>query len=440
MVVQDMTEVHMPELGEAITEGTVTQWFKEVGDPIEQEDALFEVSTDKVDAEIPSPLTGRLAEIRVAVGESVPVGAVVAVIETATPTAAPSERVTVAAAPIEAQAPTETTPPPTPPEEPPTPPAPSPGSGAGSSSEPLLMTSPIVRRLLRELGPDAGMVVPTGPNRRVTRRDAEVAAAAQGRSLREPPRSRGARQPVVRPRAAGQGFVAFSKTRRVTGERMVTSKAVAPHVMTAVEVDYERIDAVRREHQEEWRRAEGFSLSYLPFICRAIPRAMEDFPHLNATVVEGGLTTHGHVDLNIAVDLEFEGLIAPVVREVESKRLITVAREISDLASRARNSRLRADELASGAFTISNSGSFGTFMVAPIINQPQVAILSTDGVSRRPVVVVDDYGGESIAIHSVGMLVLSWDHRAFDGAYAAAFLRTLKFELEHRDWEAELLI
>jgi 2-oxoglutarate dehydrogenase E2 component (dihydrolipoamide succinyltransferase) len=219
---------------------------------------------------------------------------------------------------------------------------------------------------------------------------------------------------------------------------MVISKATSPHVMTAIEVDYERIETLRRGLQEQWRRTEGFTLTYLPFIARALVEALRQFPYLNASVVDGGLTLHEHVDLNIAVDLNFEGLLAPLIRQVEDKRLGAIAREIADLATRARSSKLRPDELSGGTFTISNSGSFGTFMVAPIINQPQVAILSTDGVSRKPVVITDEFGGESIAIHSVGMLVLSWDHRAFDGAYAAAFLKKLKDVLEHHPWDTEL--
>lgn len=240
------------------------------------------------------------------------------------------------------------------------------------------------------------------------------------------------------PAPEGSRFVPFNKIRKLTGERMVISKATSPHVMTAVEVDYERIESLRRSVQEEWRRTEGFTLTYLPFVCRALVEALHQFPHLNASVVEGGLVLHEHADLNIAVDLNYDGLLAPLMRQVEDKRLGAIAREISDLAARARSSKLRADELSSGTFTISNSGPFGTFMVAPVINQPQVAILSTDGVTRKPVVVTDEFGGESIAIHSVGMLVLSWDHRAFDGAYAAAFLRALKDVLEHHPWESEL--
>jgi 2-oxoglutarate dehydrogenase E2 component (dihydrolipoamide succinyltransferase) len=296
---------------------------------------------------------------------------------------------------------------------------------------------------MNDLGPDAGLVTGTGPDGRITRKDAEKVAFAQGRSV--VPRGRQSPNAVATPTAfapppapAGSNFVAFNKIRRVTGERMVTSKAISPHVMSAVEVDYERIEIVRRSIQDRWKRDEGFTLTYLPFVARALVQALREFPHMNGSVAEGGIVLHEHVDLNIAVDINYEGLLAPVIRQVEDMRMGAIAREISDLAKRARTNKLRPDDLSGGTFTISNSGPFGTFMVAPVINQPQVAILSTDGVTRKPVVVVDSTGGESIAIHSVGMLVLSWDHRAFDGAYAAAFLRRLKDLLEHHDWEAEL--
>jgi len=298
---------------------------------------------------------------------------------------------------------------------------------------------------MNELGPDARLVTGTGIAGRVTRQDAEKIAFSPDHR-REVTGSTKATTPTTAAPArlapmsasAGANFVAFNKTRKVTGERMVISKATSPHVMTAIEVDYERIETLRRGLQEQWRRTEGFTLTYLPFIARALVEALRQFPYLNASVVDGGLTLHEHVDLNIAVDLNFEGLLAPLIRQVEDKRLGAIAREIADLATRARSSKLRPDELSGGTFTISNSGSFGTFMVAPIINQPQVAILSTDGVSRKPVVITDEFGGESIAIHSVGMLVLSWDHRAFDGAYAAAFLKKLKDVLEHHPWDTEL--
>jgi 2-oxoglutarate dehydrogenase E2 component (dihydrolipoamide succinyltransferase) len=310
---------------------------------------------------------------------------------------------------------------------------------------PLLVTSPIVRKLINDLGADANLVTGTGPDGRITRQDAEKIAFSpehlRNASTTATAGQSGAPSParlVPPPAPEGANFVAFNKTRKITGDRMVISKATSPHVMTAVEVDYERIESVRRKNQDQWRRDEGFTLTYLPFICRALVQVLRQFPHMNSSVVEAGLVLHDHVDLNIAIDLNYEGLLAPVVRHAEDKRLGAIAREISDLAKRARSSKLRPDELSGGTFTISNSGPFGTFMVAPVINQPQVAILSTDGVSRKPVVITDEFGGESIAIHSMGMLVLSWDHRAFDGAYAAAFLRALKDVLENNAWDAEL--
>jgi 2-oxoglutarate dehydrogenase E2 component (dihydrolipoamide succinyltransferase) len=435
----------MPELGENITQGTITQWFKKVGDTVAVEEALFEVSTDKVDAEVPSPFAGTITKLLVTVGTTVDVGSVVAEIEA------------VGAAPSAAAAPSpEPTPTPPPPPVPAAAPAlqhvappvvdvrapapsPTPTAPVPSALAPqLLVTSPIVRKLINDLGADANLVTGTGPDGRVTRRDAEkvayspehlrAAAGAQASPARLAPA----------PAPEGANFVPFNKVRKITGDRMVISKATSPHVLTAVEVDYERIESVRRTHKDQWRRDEGFTLTYLPFISRALVQVLRQYPHMNASVVEGGLVLHDHIDLNIAIDLNFEGLLAPVIRRAEDKRLGAIAREISDLAARARSSKLRPEELSMGTFTISNSGPFGTFMVAPVINQPQVAILSTDGVSRKPVVITDAQGGESIAIHSVGMLVLSWDHRAFDGAYAAAFLRSLKDELENHDWESEL--
>jgi 2-oxoglutarate dehydrogenase E2 component (dihydrolipoamide succinyltransferase) len=219
---------------------------------------------------------------------------------------------------------------------------------------------------------------------------------------------------------------------------MVMSKQVSPHVLTAVEVDFESVERVRRAEGSAWKQEEGFSLTYLPFIARALVDAIREFPHINSSVGDGEVILHDAVNLAIAVDIGFEGLLAPVVRDTDSKRLRAVAREIADLATRARSKQLSPDELAGGTFTITNPGQYGTFMQFPVINQPQVAILSTDGVKRKPVVVTDEHGAESIAIHSVGILALAWDHRAFDGAYVAAFLDRLRDILETRDWEPEL--
>lgn len=237
---------------------------------------------------------------------------------------------------------------------------------------------------------------------------------------------------------SGDTVEPLNKIRRLTGEHMVSSKATSPHAITMVEVDYEAIERVRRVEREAFRAEEGFALTFLPFISRAVVDALHEFPHMNASVAEGSLIVHNEVHLAIAVDLDYEGLLAPVITNAHDRRLRAIAREIHDLATRARSKQLSPDELADGTFTISNSGSYGTAMVIPIISQPQVAILSTDGISRKPVVVTDGFGNETIGIHSVGNLTLSWDHRAFDGAYAAAFMARLKEILETRDWATEL--
>jgi 2-oxoglutarate dehydrogenase E2 component (dihydrolipoamide succinyltransferase) len=243
--------------------------------------------------------------------------------------------------------------------------------------------------------------------------------------------------PIVQ--AGGRdAVVPLSNIRLKTGEHMVMSKSVAPHTLTAIEVDYENVEHVRRASGGEFKQLEGFSLTYLPFISRATIDALREYPHLNASVGERELVVHNYVNLAVAVDLDFQGLLAPVVRDADGKRMRSIARDIVDIATRARSKQLSPDDLTGGTFTLTNAGSYGTMMQFPIINQPQVAILSTDGVKRKPVVIEDDYGNESIAIHSVGVLAMAWDHRAIDGAYAAAFLARIKEILETRDWDAEL--
>ncbi len=232
--------------------------------------------------------------------------------------------------------------------------------------------------------------------------------------------------------------VRLSKIRQLTGDHMVMSKAVSPHAFSVVEVDFANVDVVRTAKKNEWKAQHGFSLTYLPFIARAIIDGLAEFPHLNASVSDGELIVHNFIDLGIAVDLDYEGLLAPVVRDADTKRLGAIASEISDLADRARNRKLTPDEISGGTFTISNNGSAGSVLTMPIINQPQVGIISTDAIIRKPVVTTGPDGGEAIAIHPVGNLAMSWDHRAFDGAYAAGFLKKVKQILETKDWNTEL--
>jgi len=205
-----------------------------------------------------------------------------------------------------------------------------------------------------------------------------------------------------------------------------------------MEVDFEAVEVIRRRHKAAWKADEGFSLTYLPFILRAVADAIREFPHMNASLDGNDLVVHDELNVAVAVDLNFDGLLAPVVKGVEGKRLRALSQDVVDVATRARSKNLTPDDLSGGTFTITNPGQYGTMMQFPIINQPQVAILSTDGVHRKPVVVTDSMGSESIAIHSVGVLALAWDHRAFDGAYAAAFLAKMRDIIETTDWEAEL--
>jgi 2-oxoglutarate dehydrogenase E2 component (dihydrolipoamide succinyltransferase) len=310
--------------------------------------------------------------------------------------------------------------------------------------------SPVVRALIEDNGLDLSQITGTGIGGRITRADVEKELASG--SARSAPAARAPSAPAApaasaptvsqarpAPRSGtGDTSEPLNNIRRRTGEHMVMSKDVSPHAMTAVEVDYEKVEKARRKAKDSFKESEGFSLTYLPFISRAVIDALRNFPHMNASVGDGEIIVHNYVNLAYAVDLNFEGLLAPVIHGADDMRLRAIARSINDLANRARTKKLSADDITGGTFTISNSGSFGTHMVIPIINQPQVAILSTDGITRKPVVVTDADGNESIAIHSVGMLAMSWDHRAFDGAYAAAFMREIKTILETRDWESEL--
>jgi 2-oxoglutarate dehydrogenase E2 component (dihydrolipoamide succinyltransferase) len=466
----------MPQLGETVTEGTITRWMKAVGDVVERDEPLFEVSTDKVDSEVPSPAAGVLSEILVPEGETVEVGVKLAVIGDGA-AASPSDDAPVAAAaesapapPAPAAAPPPQAAPPPPPAPAPAPapttpaPAPAPASAAGSNGDgvgPNLL-SPMVRKLLAENGISETEVTGTGSGGRITRDDAQrvvearraagpppapapaAAAPPAGPPVQAAPSAPVARAPqapsvsMASFRAAGDQIVPFSNMRRRTAEHMVRSKATSPHAFIANEVDFESVERVRKAWGERFKAEEGFALTYLPFVARATVEALRDFPLLNASVVDDSLLVHAEVNLGIAVDLSHEGLIVPVIHRAEEVTLRGVARRIRDLAERARGRQLNADDIAGGTFSITNDGPFGTYFTVPIINQPQVAILATDGIARRPVVVTQPDGSESIAIHSTGILGVSWDHRAVDGAYVSLFLAKVAELLGSRDWAAEL--
>ena len=472
-----MAEITLPQLGETVTEGTITRWFKKVGDTIAADEPLFEVSTDKVDTEVPSPIAGVLTEIRVAEGETVAVGTVIAVVggagaapaPTPAPVAAPAPAPVVAPAPAPAPAPVPVaTPAPTPAPAPAPVAAPAPTSVPVAQSNKLL--SPVVRRLVNDHGINIDALQGTGPGGRITREDVldyidrnglAAQAAAPAPVATPAPVQAPAPAPVVavtpapvaasvpapaaapapRPATAQsdrEQVIPLSKIRRLTGAHMVMSLETSPHSFTVVEVDYANVDKTRNSIKESWKTSEGFSLTYLPFISRAVVDALVEFPHLNASIEGDNLIVHSYVDLGIAVDLDYAGLLVPVVRSADAKRLRAIARDIHDLATRARGRKLSPDEINGGTFTLSNNGSAGALIAMPIINQPQVAILSTDAIVRKPVVVAMPDGSESIAIHPMGHLSMSWDHRAFDGAYAGRFLSRVKQILETQDWSAEL--
>ena len=463
-----MADLVLPQLGETVTEGTITRWFKNPGDSISVGEMLYEVSTDKVDSEVPSPMEGVITEIRVPEGETVDVGTVLAIVELAEGAVAPPPDAVVpvpSAAPAEPAAAPAAAPVPA---DPPMTPAvaaaaasPANGAANGPATEHgSHLLSPVVRRLVREHGLDPAALVGTGVGGRITRSDVlnaiderQRAAAASGAPAAALARAAAGERPpaptapaVPAPVAAAAAaewtdgdsrFESFNNIRRRTGEHMVNSVATSPHALTVVEVDYENVEQVRRAHREAWRASEGFSLTYLPFIVVAVADALAQWPRLNASVEDGGLRIWRRRNVGVAVDLDYDGLIVPVLRDADSFSLRGVARTMNELAARARERRLTPDDISGGTFTISNNGSFGTYTTAAIINQPQVAVLSTDGVARRPVVVTDRFGNESIAVHSVGHLAMGWDHRAFDGSYAAGFLGHIRQMLEQHDWGAE---
>ena len=330
------------------------------------------------------------------------------------------------------------------------------GGGGPSGGGPLL--SPVVRRLLDDAGVDASEVSGTGVGGRITRSDVEEhlrsgrkgseAPAAPAASASPPPKPTSGRPAPASPRVASaaaaavgsEDEVALNKIRTITAAHMVRSLQTSAHAYVSTEVDFEAVERVRSANQEQFHADEGISLTYLPFVSRALIDALAEFPQVNASMGEetSKLVVHGSVHLGIAVDLDYEGLIVPVVHDAQDQRLRAIARHVADLAGRARTKKLGADEISGGTVTITNVGSTGNAFLLPIINQPQVMILATDGVARKPVVVTSPEGDESIAIHSVGNLTLGWDHRAFDGAYAARFLALVKEILETRDWSAEL--
>jgi pyruvate dehydrogenase E2 component (dihydrolipoamide acetyltransferase) len=379
-------DVLMPQLGETVLEGTVAAWHKRAGDAVNKGELLLDIETDKAATEIESPAAGVVASINVNEGETVEVGTLLAVI------AVEGEDTQDAAEPVP---------------QPTIPKKPQAATGAGDKSTGDRL-SPAVKRLVREHDLDITTIQGSGRDGRVTRKDVLKHIESDVTS------------------ESGVERIPFDRIRKVTAEHMLRSKATSAHVLQTIDADFSAIEAAR-----------GDSLSYLPFVARALCLSIAKFPKVNATVGDNELLVYEAIHLAIAIDLDFAGLVAPVIRDAAELSVADLAKRIRELAERAKSGKLTADDMRGGTYTLSNPGPFGTLFTAPIINQPQVAILSMDAVKKRPVV-IESKAGDEVAIRPVCILAHSFDHRAFDGAYSAAFLKQLKTVIEETDWSKEL--
>ena len=427
----------MPALGESVSEGTVTRWLKNIGDAVAVDEALLEVSTDKVDTEIPSPVAGILLAIDVAVDTTVAVGARLGLIgvqggapaPVATP--APAAPAPVVAAPVvAAPAPVAT------------PVAPAPVAPAPVSQPTDAYVTPIVRKLANDLGVNLASVKGTGIGGRIRKEDIEALApknaAVASTSAAAPAAAAPVRAsaPVVASALRGT-TVTMSRLRKVIAARMVESLQVSAQLTTVIEVDVTKIARLRDKSKATFEAREGVKLSFMPFFAVAVCEALKQHPVLNSSVEGDQIIYHGAEHLAIAVDTE-RGLLVPVIHNAGDLNMGGVARKIADLAARTRDNKVTPDELGGGTFTLTNTGSRGALFDTPIINQPQVAILGLGAIVKRPMVVKGEDGGETIAIRSMVYLALSYDHRVVDGADAARFLVTLKERLEGGSFESDL--
>ena len=491
------TDVIMPQMGESIAEGTITKWLKKVGDTVKRDEPIFEISTDKVDAEIPSPVAGTLTEIKVNEGQTVAINTVVATIgeagekpaEAAAPAAAPAPapeppkaaapspappeaKPAVAAeerkpapspAPAPAPAPAASRPAPPAPSAPPAQPQGGPAGGVGGARVESIeerirqRSSPLVRKIAQEHGVEISAIDGTGIHNRVTKNDIlsyienrpQQAASAGG----APASARPAAAPSAQPAAPATGpapapgprpapisvtdrdeVVAMTKIRKITAENMILSKRTSAHVTTVFQVDDSAISKVREAHKDAFFEKNGVKLTYLPFIFRACVQSLKEFPQVNASIDGENIVYHKDVNLGMAVALDW-GLIVPVIKNADEKSILGLARATQDLAERARSKRLKPEEIQGGTFTVTNPGVFGSLFGTPIIPQPQVAILGVGTIEKRPVVITDAMGNDALGIRTVGYLALSFDHRLIDGADADRFMASVKKTLEKGEFD-----
>ncbi len=420
------TDVTMPQMGESITEGTITKWLKQVGDKVERDEPLFEISTDKVDAEIPSPAAGTLTAIKAEAGQTVAINTVVAVIGGGAAQASGGAKPAAAApaaAPVSAPA------------------APAAPAQAAASVGERLRSSPLVRKIAKENQVDLAQVPGTGSEGRITKTDilsylekgpapapaAAAPAAAPASAAKAPTPAAAAPQP-------GE-LVPMSKMRAIIAKRMVESKHTSPHVHTVFKVDMTRIVRLREKEKGKYEQRNGVKLTYMPFITRAAVVALRKHPVVNAAIEGDAIRYNKNINIGIAVALDW-GLIVPVIKQAEEKNFLGIARAIVDIAERARGKKLATDEISGGTFTLTNSGIFGEQFGTPIINQPQSAILGIGGLNKEPEVVTDKDGNDMIAIRSIQRFTLGFDHRIVDGADAGKFMSDFKAYLEN--WNEDI--
>ena len=458
------TEVRMPALGESVTEGTVTTWLKSVGDAVDADEPLLEVSTDKVDSEVPSPVAGFLAEIRVPEDETVEVGTVVAIISSSAPSAAPVAQAAAPATPAAPAAPVAPVAPTAPaaPAAPVAPAAPSapvdPFPNASTLAQtaaaapvvetPAVVTgsayvTPIVRKLARELGVDLASVSGTGVGGRVRREDIEAAAAAARAAVAAPaapvaPAAPAAPATAVREPSPLRGTTEkMSRLRQTIARRMVESLQTAAQLTTVIEVDVTKVAAMRARSKDAFLAKHGTKLTFLPFFVKAATEALAYHPKINATINDKEVTYFDYEHVGIAVDTP-RGLLVPVIKNAGDKDIAGIAASINDLAARTRDSKIGPDELSGSTFTVTNTGSGGALFDTPVLNMPETAIMGVGTIVKRPVVMKGADGADVIAIRSMVYLALSYDHRLVDGADASRFLMDVKKRLEEGAFEADL--
>jgi 2-oxoglutarate dehydrogenase E2 component (dihydrolipoamide succinyltransferase) len=419
------TDVPMPQMGESITEGTITKWLKKVGDKVERDEPLFEISTDKVDAEIPSPAAGMLTEIKFPEGATVGVNTVVAVIDgTGKPAAAPAASVPSTPAPVAPTAVAQVAP------VAPVAPA-AVAQAAPAAAGERTRSSPLVRKIAKDNNVDLGRVSGTGPSGRITKTDILGYIENPSAKPAAPAAKPSAATPSVDAPTPGS-LVPMSKMRSIIARRMVESKQTSPHVHTVFKVDMTRIVRLREREKSKYEQRNGVKLTYMPFITRAAIAALGKHPIVNATIEGDAIRYSRNINIGIAVALEW-GLIVPVIKQAEEQNFLGIARAIADVAERARGKKLLPDEVSGGTFTLTNSGIFGEQFGMPIINQPQAAILGIGGLNKEAEVVTDEEGNDSIAIRSIQRFCLGFDHRIVDGADAGRFMADFKAYLENWD-------